>query len=74
VRDRGCVQRGESFSRVVELLLQHAEIDKQDITGFTALIGAAYSGHPAVVRRLLLAGARAPLLLSAGAPGSESQG
>merc|ERR1719424_666780 len=44
---------------LVDILLQRgAEIEQRGAEGFTALIGAAYSGHPAVVRRLLLAGAR----------------
>ena len=42
---------------VVELLLEHgASVDLQDSDGATALMGAAYNGRAAIVRRLLRAG------------------
>ena len=44
--------------RVVELL-QRADVNLQDIKGYTALMYAALLNHPAVVRRLLRAGADA---------------
>ena len=45
---------------VVELLIRHgAEINQRGSNGFTALMNAAYSGCPAVVLRLLRAGADA---------------
>ena len=47
----------EGDERVVDLLIRHgADVNLQESGGLTALIGAAFFNHPAVVRRLLRAG------------------
>lgn len=51
-------EREALYERLVELLLgAGAAIDQEDDRGWTPLIHAVYSGSPAIVRRLLDAGA-----------------
>ena len=53
--------------RMIELLIRRgAEVNLQDIKGYTALMYAALLDHPAVVRRLLRAGADAARTVGAG--------
>lgn len=52
----GCARRGETQT-LLELIEQGMPVDLQDADGNTALMLAAYSGHPGTVEALIRSGA-----------------
>lgn len=52
----GCARRGETET-LLELIDQGMPVDLQDAGGNTALMLAAYSGHPGTVEALIRSGA-----------------
>ena len=62
------------MDRVRDVLLDGADIDEMDETGFTAMHYAAGRGDSAIIRRLLLSGANVSSVIGDGSSGEGHQG